>query len=188
MSVRVAEANLTTAMKFVFDEFIAPLDTENRLDYRPKTKDDEAWLRDNKASGLIFLKKHKTLKEAWVIVRFESRTTNKFGRHAKYDNNIKITTPQEFEEYFGVLPGADFNWANDLTVYVKSGKRIEDNKFAYRDFDETSPNFYMYTNHIKVNLDKLVKRLYRLEEIVETNPKAIVGNVFNIPKTITDIK
>lgn len=186
--VQISEANISSAMKFAFEEFIKPLDKEGILDYRPKNQKDEDWLRDNKASGLIYLKKHPTAKVAWVIVRFESRTDKVYGQHTITKENRKITTPQEFQDFFGVAPGPDFSWPEDLTIYARWDKEKVANKYANRDYDETTPNFYMYTNHLEVNLDKLIKRLYRIDEIINTDPKAIQGNVFNIPYSATNIK
>ena len=75
-----------------------------------------------------------------------------------------------------------------MVMYVRWDKKLEVNKRPNRDFDEYTPNFYMYTNHSKVNLDKLVTRWLRINEIIETNPKAIIGNQFNIPYWYSSIK
>lgn len=187
---RIEEANLSKAMDFTFNHFIEPLlsqEDKETLAYRPVTQKDNEWLRDNPATGIIYLSKHPNAKEAWVLVKFEQRTDKKFGQHAKYGSNIKITNVDEFKNFFGVEPSPDFNW-NDKVIYVRWDKTVETNPYAYRDFDETTPNFYMYTNHRKVNLETLVKRLLRINEIIETDPKAISGNMFNIPYSATNIK
>lgn len=189
--VRVEEANLRNAMNFAFEEFIKSkdLDPANILDYRPKgnSDDDKRWIRDNPTTGIIFLKKHPNAKVAWVLVKFEETTNKVYGQHVTYDTNQKLSTPEQFAEYFGVdLPNK--NWDADTVVYVRSGKQKQINKNANRDFDETTPNFYMYTNHLKTNLDRLIKRLYRINEIIEKNPNAIIGGQFNIPYSATDIK
>lgn len=186
--VRIEEANLSQAMKFAFEYFIQPLDTKGILSYRPVTQKDEEYLRDNPTNGIIFLKKHPNAKVAWVIVKFEQRKDKKFGQHAKFNHNIKISNKEQFKEFFGVEPSESFEWPEDMVIYARWDKTLETNKYAYRDFDETTPNFYMYTNHIKTNLNVVVKRLYRINEIIETNPDAIKGDQFNIPYSATNIK
>lgn len=184
--VKIAESNMSTAMKFAFDRFIAPHDPDGILDYRPKSQKDE-FLKDNPTTGFIFLKKHPEAKVAWVLVKFEQMTDKKFGQHVKYGNNIKIANKNQFKDFFGVGPSPNFNWSDDMVMYVRWNKKLEPNKRPNRDFDEYTPNFYMYTNHSKVNLDKLVTRLLRINEIIETNPNAIIGNQFNIPYSATNI-
>lgn len=191
--VKVEEATMSQAMSFAFEEFIQPILEKNGasdvIDYRPKSKaneEDSSWSQDNPTTGLLYLKKHPNAKVAWVLVKFEQRTDKKFGQHAKYDNSVKINSPEKFKEFFGVEPANE--WPTDMVVYARWNKKLETNKYAYRDFDETTPNFYMYTNHIRTNLDVVIKRLMRINEIIETNPKAIIGNQFNIPYSATNIK
>lgn len=186
--MKVSEANLSQAMKFMFDEFIKAkgLDPDGILAYRPVSQKDEEWLRDNATNGIIYLDKHPTCKAAWVLVKFEMTTDKKFGQHAKYGNSVKISNKEQFKKFFGVEPTNE--WADDMVIYVRWDKSIETNKYAYRDFDETTPNFYMYTNHLKTNLDRVIKRLYRINDILDTNPNAIRGNQFVIPYNATDIK
>lgn len=185
--VEIAEANMSNAMKFVFEKFIVPHDPDGILDYRPKSQQDE-FLKDNPTTGFIFLKKHPEAKAAWVLVKFEQLTDRRYGQHVKYGNNIKINSVDDFKKFFGTEPGPGFIWSDDMVMYIRWDKSLERNKRANRDFDEYTPNFYMYTNHLKVNLDRLVKRLLRINTIIETDPKAIVGNQFNIPYSATDIK
>lgn len=191
--MKIEEATMSQAMNFAFDHFIKPIleknNAENIIDYRPKSKaneEDSSWSRDNPTTGLLYLKKHPNAKVAWVLVKFEQRTDKVYGQHAKYGNSVKISNPTEFEEFFGVAPATD--WPADMVIYARWDKTKETNKYAYRDFDETTPNFYMYTNHLHVNLDRVIKRLVRINDIIETDPKAIIGNQFNIPYNATDIK
>lgn len=191
--VRVEEANMPSAMKFVFEEIIEPLLTQNnmegKVDYRPKNSSkDDSWNRDNPTTGVLYLSDYPSCKQAWVLVKFEQRTDKKFGQHAKYDHNTKISNKEQFKEFFGTEPSSDFEWPEDMVIYARWDKRLETNKYAYRDFDETTPNFYMYTNHLKSNLDVVIKRLKRIQEILETNPKAIQGNQFVIPYSATNTK
>lgn len=185
--VEIAEATLSKAMKFAYDSFIAPLDTEHLLDYRPVTQQDTDWLHDNPATGVIYLKKHPNAKVAWVLVKFEQRKTNVLGQHQVAHSNVKISSPEEFETFFKTKLSPDFEFPNDMTIYVRWDKENVLNKRYNRDFDETTPNFYMYTNHHKANLPTLIKRLYRINDIIDTNPKAIIGNQFNIPDSATKI-
>lgn len=184
---RISEANMSTAMKFAFEYFIAPHDPDGILDYRPKSQNDP-FLRDNPTTGIIFLKKHPEAKVAWVLTKFEQSTEKKYGQHVISHDNVKISNVEEFKDFFGVAPGPNFVFPDDMTIYVKWNKEKVVNKNANRDFDEYTPNFYMYTNHLKVNLNRLVKRLLRINQIIETNPKAIINGQFNIPYSATDIK
>lgn len=186
--VKVEEANLSQAMKFAFDYFVKPHDPKNILAYRPTNQKDKEWLRDNNTTGIIYLKKHPGAKAAWVLVKFEQKTRKKYGRHQVAKQSVKISTPDQFEAFFGVQPAPDFNFAEDMTINVKWDKELVTNQNANRDFDETTPNFYMYTNHLSVNLDRLGKWLYRINQIIETNPNAIIGDQFNIPYSATNLK
>lgn len=184
--VRVEEANISSAMGYVFDEIIKPLDPEGLLDYSPKTQ-KSSWLRDNPTTGVIFLKKHPNAKVAWVLCKFEQKTDLKYGTHSVAQNKQKITSPQEFEDFFGVKLPADFNFADDMQINVSWDRQTLVNKNYNRDFDEYAYNFYMYSNHSKTNLKQLMQRLYRINEIIEKDPKAIIGNMFNIPYSATNI-
>lgn len=185
---KISEANLSQAMKFAFDEFVSPHDPDGILDYRPVTQKDTAWLRDNTTTGIIFLKKHPNAKQAWVLVKFEQKRTNRVGQHTVFHNNVKVSSPEQFKEFFGVEPGPNFKFEDDMAIYVRWGKEQVANQNVTRDFDETTPNFYMYTNHLSANLDVVIQRLYRINQIIETNPNAIIGNQFNIPYSATNIK
>lgn len=188
--VQISEANVIQAMKSVYQDIINLYpNAKEFLDYTPKDKESgEAWLRDNKVAGLLYLKKHKLVKEAWVIVRFESHKNKVFGQHTVFNNNKKITSPEEFKEFFGVAPSADFDFTSDMTIYVRWDKEQKQNKYANRDLDETAPNFYMYTNHRSVNLESLMQRLERINELVDKDPSIIKNGVFNIPIKYTNIK
>lgn len=191
---KIAEASLPDAMKFAFDNFIKDknLDPRGLLAYRPmpknkEDKDSASWYRDNPTTGIIYLDKHPNAREAWVLVKFERRKDAKLGQHTIAHDNVKITTPEEFKEFFGVDPAPDFDFASDMTIFVRWNKERVTNTNVNRDFDETAPHFFMYTNHRRVNLDRLIKRLYRINDILDTDPNAIVGGVFSIPYSATDI-
>lgn len=184
---KVSEANLPTAMKFVFDYFISPLDNKHLLGYRPTHDDRQRWERDNPTTGVIYLKKFPQLKAAWVLVKFEQTQDKVYGQHQVAQDKVTIRNVQEFQNFFGVTPSASFNWTPDMTMYVRWNKQNVVNPYPYRDFDETTPNFYMYVNHLKVNLDKVIQRLYRMNEILEKDPNAIKGDMFNLPYNLTNI-
>lgn len=182
--IKISEANLSQAMKFAFDEFIEPHDPDKILAYKPFNQKDKDWLRNNPTTGIIYLKKHPNVKEAWVLVKFESREKS-FGTTTIPQQRTTIKSIEDFEEFFGVKPTKNFT--NDTVVMVNSDYKATPNKNPKRDFDETTPNFYMYTNHLKVNLDKLVKRLYRIDAII-TASGGTTGNLYKIPYSATDIK
>lgn len=183
---RVSEANLSSAMKYVYENYIEPLDKNHILSYYPKSQKNKDWLYDNPTTGLIYLNKHPSCKEAWVIVKFEYNTDKTYGLTTKSNNRQKITTPQELANFFGCsLPTQNFY--DDTTVTVTWNKEKIRNEHANRDFDESAPNFYMYTNNLKVNLDKLVQRLYRINTLLDVDPNIIKNSMFSIPYTNTNI-
>lgn len=189
--VQVQEANLSQAMNYVYDTFIKPLDTKGILAYRPitqgKSQPDKQWLYDNPTTGVLYLKKHPNAKVAWVLVKFEHKTFKEYGMSSRAQNKIKITNLQEFKDFFGVSPGPDFKFTDDMAVYVRWDREQTRNTNPKRNFDETTPNFYMYTNHLKINLDKVIQRLYRINDIINKEPNAVIGNQFNIPYSATNI-
>lgn len=179
---RISEANLSNAMKFVFEHWIRPRDSEGILDYAPKSQSNKSYLRDNPTTGMIYLKKHPQAKQAWVLVKFEHREKT-FVQQNRAQQHITIRTPQEFEDFFGVAPVQNFT--DDMYITAYWDKQKVTNANPTRDFDETTPNFYMYVNHLNVNVDKLVKRLYRINDIIET--LGTEGGLFNIPYSPTNI-
>lgn len=181
MPVKIAESSLPQAMKFVYDTFI-PDEYKDIIDYRPKNSKDTEYLRDRKVTGLLYLKKFPLAKQAWSLVEFDEnfardedgtirKETAKYGKHAIYKNNVVLRTKEEFEKYFNVSL-TNYNWQPDTVVYVRSDKQIEDNKFPNRDLQESAPYFYMYIDHSQVNLDVMLQRMYRMNEILENNPNA----------------
>lgn len=184
MSIRIEEANLAAAMDFAFNYFIKPLDKRDLLDYRPqKTNSNNEWQRDNPTTGVIYLKKHPNAKEAWVLVKFEQREqTSNIRKIPQQHKTIKTIT--EFKDFFGVEPNQNFI-EGDTQVLVKWQKEEKVTR-PRRDFDETTPNFYMYTNHLKTNLSTVIQRLYRINDIIDTTGST--GDLFNIPYKLTDIK
>lgn len=180
--VRIEEANLSNAMKFVFDRWIAPRDTEQILSYMPKTQRDKTYLQDNPTTGMIYLSKHPQVKEAWVLVKFE-RSEPEYGTTVVPQQRLTIRTPQEFKNFFGVEPTN--GWEKDTIVQVSWNKQQQINKRTSTNFDESAPNFYMYSNNTKVNLDKLINRLYKINEIVETTGS--IGNLYKIPYSATNV-
>ena len=181
---KISEANLSQAMKFTFEEFIENknLDPDHILAYSPKSQGDKKYLRDNPTTGLIYLKKHPNAREAWVLVKFGSREAT-YGQTTIPQTRKTIRTEQEFQDYFGVTPVKGFT--DDTRIMVTSDYQKVTDKNPKRDFDETTPDFYMYTNHLKVNLDKLIKRLYRINDIIEKT--GTIDGLFNIPYSATDI-
>lgn len=186
---KVSEANLSQAMKFTFERDIAPYDKDGILSFAPKTQSKDGWLRDNPTTGIIYLKKHPNLREAWVMVKFERQDDVK-GTSVVSKSKAKISNEKEFEEFFGTKPGPDFVFPDDMTIYVRWDKETIVNKNFNRDFDETSPTYYMFTNNARVNKDKLIQRLYRINDIVEEGEegKAIINGQFNIPYPATNVK
>lgn len=180
--VRVEEANLSQAMEFTFKRLIEPKDPDGILDYRPVNQKDKTWLTDNPSTGIIYLKKHPNAKEAWVLVKFE-RSEPEYGTTVVPQQRKTLRTPQEFETFFGVAPSQ--GWNKDTVVQVSWDKQEQVNKRTSTNFDETAPNFYMYTNHLQINLDKVIKRLYRINEIIETT--GTVGSLFKIPYSATNV-
>lgn len=181
--IQISEANLSKAMGFTFETFIEPKDPEHILDYRPVNQKDSSWLRDNPTTGIIYLKKHPNAKEAWILVKFERREAE-YGTSVVPQQRKTIRTEQEFEDFFGVAPKQNF--ADDMVIQVSWDKQKVTNKNAKRDFDETTPNFYRYGNHLAVSLDKAIKGMYRINEIIETTGS--VGNLFKIPYSATNFK
>lgn len=187
--VKIAEATLSEAMQYTFDNFVKPLDKRELLGYMPISQNDTAWLRDNKTTGVIFLKDYPSLKESWILVKFEQRTDSTYGKHTIAGNRVKITNLSEFQDFFGVLPGPNFDFTSDMTVTVTWDKQSIRNKYPNTNFDETTPNFYMYVSHRKVTIDKLVNKLYKIYDYIQEQPdKAIIGNQFNVPISLIDIK
>ena len=180
--IKISEANLSNAMKFVFDTWIKPKDKDDILDYRPVNQSDNSWLRDNPTTGVIYLKKHPNAKEAWLLVKFESRE-EEYGTSTVPQQRKTIRSKEEFQDFFGVSPQY---WEDDMLVQVSWDKQKIRNKNAKRDFDETTPNFYRYGNHLAVSLDKAIQGMYRINEIIET--VGSVGNLFKIPYSATNFK
>lgn len=141
-------------------------------------------MRDNPTTGLIYLNKHPNVREAWVLVKFLSREAT-YGQTSVPQDRTTIRTVQEFENFFGVKPIKGFT--SDTVVLVNSNYQKQTNLNPKRDFDETTPDFYMYTNHSKVNIDKLVKRLYRINDIIESLGGDEDG-LYNFPLGPTNIK
>lgn len=189
MPVRIEEANLATAMDFAFNHFVKPLDKRDLLDYRPRKIDPEskdietAWQRDNPTTGVIYLKKHPNAKTAWVLVKFEQREETRSIRNVPQQHKT-IKTVNEFRDFFGVTPNQNFI-EGDTQVLVQWQKEERVTR-PRRDFDETTPNFYMYTNHLKTNLNTLIQRLYRINDYIDTTGSE--SDLFNIPYYLTDIK
>lgn len=179
--IKISEANLSQAMDFTFKRLIEPKDPDGILDYRPTNQGDTPWLRDNPSTGVIFLKKHPNAKAAWILVKFEPREAT-YGEQNIAQQKITIRTPQEFEDFFGVAPAKNF--ADDMVITARWDKQKVKNKNPKRDFDETTPNFYRYGNHLSVSLNKAIKGLYRINDIIEASGS--MGNLFNIPYSATN--
>lgn len=184
--VKISEANLSSAMKYVWENFIEPLDTQHLLAYRPTSQKETAWLRDNPATGIIYLDKHPNAKEAWILVKFEWTKVKTYGMQNIPQKRKTIRNIVEFEDFFGTTPGPNFDFPDDMLIQVSWDKEPVRNKNPYRDFDETAPNFYRYGNHLQVSLDKAIQGMYRINEIIET--VGSVGNLFKIPYSATNFK
>lgn len=180
--VQISEANLSNAMKFAFNRFIEPLDTEHLLAYRPLNQSED-WIKDNPTTGVVYLKKHPNAKEAWLLVKFEM-TEPEYGTSTVPQQRKTIRTKEEFIQFFDCSEPKF--WVEDIVIMVSWDKQKVTNKNPKRDFDETTPNFYRYGNHLSVSLDKAVKGMYRINEIIEKTGS--VGNLFKIPYSYTNFK
>lgn len=163
MRYRISEANLSDSMKFVFDRWVKPLDTRNILDYEPKSQKQTAnsWIKDNPTTGLIFLKDRPEVKEAWMLVKFSKPepTYNMQNRPTEYKT---LRNVQDFTNFFGVAPQQ--NWFSDTICVVSWNKQLQMNTNPNRDFDETTPDFYMYINHLKTSLTNAISRIYDIAD------------------------
>lgn len=180
MKYKVSEANLSSAMKFVFDTMIKPLEekysVKDFLAYSPTSQKDTNWLKDNPATGKIYIKKHPNVKEGWVLVKFEMTTKNAdlIGTTAPTEF-ATVHNIEEFEKLFGVTPKF---YPEDMLVTAKWNKQQSTRKRP-RDFQETAPIFFMYVNHRKASIEKVVDRLYKLYRMIEESG-GTVGNLYKL--------
>ena len=132
---KVSEATLPKAMDYVYENFIKPHDPEGLLAYRPTGSQSglSSWQRDNPTTGIIYLAKHPQAKVAWVLVKFEQNKNKTYGQHVIYNDNVKITSKEQFKEFFGVEPTIEF--PEDMTIYVRWNKEKRTNNNPNRDFD-----------------------------------------------------
>lgn len=185
MKIKISEANLSSAMKFVFDDMIKPLVeragyNSDFLAYSPTSQKDTNWLKDNPATGKIYLRKHPNVKEAWVLVKFEMTSKNDDLISTNVATEHKtVHNKEEFKELFGVTP--EF-YPEDMVVTAKWNKQQSTRKRP-RDFQETAPIFFMYVNHRKASLEKVIDRLYKINRIIEESG-GTTGNLYKLPYNI----
>lgn len=152
---------MSQAMQFVMDTWFP---NQNEL---MEFDDSHEWWKNNPTTGKIRLKgeKYKNCKFAWVLVKFTEVKKPNYGKSIVPQQYKTIHNEDEFYQFFGVMPKQNF--ASDMVIVCSWDRQEQQNKNTKDRFDETTPDFFMYTTHRSTNPQEIVNRLQRIKEILD---------------------
>lgn len=182
--IRIQESTIKQAMQFVMDEFISVHLSSKDKDLL-EFDDSKQWRTENPTTGKIRLKAYPQCKEAWVLVKFSEVKNPNYGTSIVRQQHKTIRSVDEFQEFFGIKPIKNFT--EDMIIICSWDKQTQRNKNTADRFDETTPDFYMYTTHIKTNIPEMINRLIRIKQAMD---KLGVGNeskLYNLPYKLTEL-
>lgn len=177
---RIEEASLAKAMDYTINTLFEGneyAEFRNIIAYSPTYgKNNKEYLKDNPTTGKIFLKDYPDAMEAWVLVKFLNTNKEPVSQN-RFTEYKTLRTEKDFEDFWGVIPTK--NYSQDMIINVSWNKQEVENEKPNRDFDETTPNFYMYSTHRKIGRKELAQKLIKTQDILDSkNGKLSNGLIY----------